>query len=39
MDELERLLLVVLGLNWEQSSAVLGDDASVAKLPDVADCR
>jgi hypothetical protein len=39
MDQLEHLPRVVLGLGRERGSAMLGEDTSVAELPDVADRR
>ena len=39
MDELQRILRAVLGFTRERGSAVLGDDARVAELADVADHR
>ena len=39
MDEFQQILCAVLGFRWERSSSVLGDDARVAELADVADRR
>jgi hypothetical protein len=39
VDELEQLLRAVLGFSRERSPPLLGDDAGVAKLPDVLDYR